>query len=179
MKALQKPPEVGEGIHLNLGCGNKVWPGFVNVDFASNYAGTKPDVECDLRAVPLPDNYADSAYAIHVLEHFFRWETEKVLAEWIRLLKPGGKLVIEVPCLDRVLGLFYHAIEHGKPINVQATMWRLYGDPGYEDPNMVHKWIFSVSELKQLMEQAGLHDVEVSAPHYHHPQADMRVTGIK
>ena len=75
------PSEVDEGIHLNIGCGAKIWKKFVNIDYPSNWSRRKPDLECDIRSIPLPDNHADSAYAIHVLEHFYRWETEDVLKE--------------------------------------------------------------------------------------------------
>jgi len=180
MKKMEsRPPEVAEGIHLNIGCGAKTWPGFVNIDFPSNWSGRKPDVECDVRNITLPDGYADSAYAIHVLEHFYRYETEDVLKEWIRLLKPGGKLIIEVPCLDKVIKNFNAYISKKKEINPQATMWRLYGDPKYKDPAMVHRWCFSVQELIALMENAGLRDVAYAEPKYHHPQCDMRVVGTK
>lgn len=172
-------PAVPAGIHLNLGCGAKTWNGFINIDFPVNWSGRKPDIECDLRSIPLTDGYADSAYAIHVLEHFYRYETERVLKEWVRLLRPGGQLVIEVPCLDKVLRVFNHYISSKKELNPQMTLHRLYGDPKYKDPTMVHKWCFSTAELVDLMEQAGLKDVHYSDPEYHHPQCDMRVTGIK
>jgi hypothetical protein len=47
--------------------------------------------------------------AIHLFEHFYRWECERVLAEWRRLLKPRGRLVLELPdlhkcCLNIVKG---------------------------------------------------------------------------
>ena len=179
IKANVQPPEVEAGIHLNLGCGAKMWSGFVNIDFPANWSGRKPDIECDLHAIPLPDGHADSAYAIHVLEHFHRYETEDVLREWVRILKPGGKLIVEVPCLDKVLRHFFNAMRNGTPINEQATMHRLYGDPKYKVPEMVHKWCFSTQELVDVMEDCGLTKVGASDPQYHHPQCDMRVSGVK
>lgn len=179
MKMNQMYPDVAEGINLNLGCGRKIWPNFVNIDFPSNWSGKKPDIECDLRDIPLEDNYADSAYAIHVLEHFYRWETDKVLKEWHRVLKVGGKLVIEVPCMDKVIGLFNHFIQKKQPIDSQMTLWALYGDPGYEEPNMVHKWCFFAQELVHEMKEAGFSNVEYSDPEYHVRARDIRVTGIK
>lgn len=172
-------PDVPDGIHLNLGCGAKTWEGFVNIDFPSNWSGKKPDIECDLRQIPLPDGYADSAYAIHVLEHFYRWETEEVLREWVRLLKPGGRLVIEVPCLDKVIHKFNQYISQKVEIDPQTTMHRLYGSPIYKDPVMVHRWCFAVQELIVLLQEAGLKDVKYSDPEFHHPQCDMRVSGVK
>lgn len=178
-KANIVPPKVDPGVHLNIGCGGKVWDGFLNIDFPGNWSGMAPDLECDVRELPLSDNYADSAWAIHVLEHFYRWETEKVLSEWKRVLKPGGRLVIEVPCLDMVLKAFMWAKEKGQPLNEQLTMWRLYGDPKYEDAHMVHRWCFSAHELVHLMREVGFRDVVAGPPEYHHPQGDMRVTGVK
>jgi predicted SAM-dependent methyltransferase len=178
-KANKIAPDVPEGIHLNIGCGAKLWEGFVNIDFPGNWSGKKPDVECDVRALTLPDDYADSAYAIHVFEHFYRWEAESVLTEWKRVLKPGGSLILELPCLDKVIGQFIHAIEGNTPITDQSTMWRLYGDPFYKDPHMVHRWCYPVSELIGLMQEAGFKDVHYEEPKYHVPQCDMRIVGIK
>jgi hypothetical protein len=35
-------------MRLNLGCGDKILPGYVNVDVAESRAGKRPDVLCDL-----------------------------------------------------------------------------------------------------------------------------------
>lgn len=175
----QKLPDVEEGIHLNIGCGAKLWPGFVNIDFPGNWSGKKPDIECDVRAITLPDGYADSAYAIHVFEHFYRWEADSVLIEWKRVLKDGGKLILELPCLDKVIGHFMEGIKNKRPVTDQRTMWRLYGDPIYKDPNMVHKWCYPVQEIIEMMTEAGFKDVHYETPEYHVPPCDMRIVGTK
>ena len=117
-----------ECIRLNLGCGAKVLKGWVNVDVVSrggaNYQavkGDKPDVEADIRDLPFDDDYADEAMAIHVVEHFYIWDAVDVLKEWYRVLKPGGKMIIEVPDLDKVI---YH-IMYGTTIP-NFTLWALY-----------------------------------------------------
>ena len=80
---------------LNLGCGDKILPGYINVDVAEARLGKKPDVLCDLRKLtPFEDQSVDEILSVHVVEHFWRWEVVDILKEWVRVLKPGGKLVI-------------------------------------------------------------------------------------
>ena len=45
---------------LNLGCGDKILEGYVNVDVAESRAGRQPDVLCDLHHLkPCDANVAD------------------------------------------------------------------------------------------------------------------------
>lgn len=56
----------------------------------------------DLRkGVPFPDGSADAVYSSHVLEHLERDVVPAVLAESLRVLKPGGVLRVVVPDLER------------------------------------------------------------------------------
>lgn len=55
------------------------------------------DVVCDARKLTLPDGYADIVYNSECLEHFPWKEYQAVLAEWCRIVKPGGMIRIEVP----------------------------------------------------------------------------------
>jgi predicted SAM-dependent methyltransferase len=133
-----------------------------------------PDVVADLKALPFPDNYADIARAIHVIEHFQVWEAPQVLAEWVRVLKPGSALVIECPCLEKIAALF-----NVPNIPPYMTFWGLYGDPRLKDPLMMHHWCYTERQLAGLMQEAGLVDLRPEPPQFHQPARDMRLVGFK
>src|SRR5688572_18277154 len=78
------------GVKLHLGSGKLYWHGWTNIDLYSQRA----DARWDLTKLELPDNYADVAVAIHVIEHFYEWDAPAVLAEWQRVLRPGGRLIL-------------------------------------------------------------------------------------
>jgi predicted SAM-dependent methyltransferase len=53
-----------------------------------------------------PDATFDTVYASHVLEHLdYTGELQKALGEWMRVLRPGGKLYVGVPDLDALARL--------------------------------------------------------------------------
>jgi len=168
-----------ETIRLNLGCGNKPLAGFVNVDMPGNYAGTKPEVFADIsKPLPFEDASADEIHSFHCFEHFYRYEADAILTDWVRVLKPGGKLVLELPCMDKIIELFNAFIRAGKPIPTNLTLWGLYGDPSYAVPEMVHRWCYSQHELTTMMEANGL-TVSSEKPQTHQPVRDMRLEGVK
>ncbi len=163
-------------IRVNIGCGSKLLDGYLNCDFDDNYSGQKPDVVCDIRELPFDDGFADEVLAVHVLEHFYIWEAEDVVNEWVRVLKPGGKLVIEVPCLDKIINHFIK-FKGSPPINL--GMWGLYGDPSYQDERMCHRWAYSISQLQALLNQVGLKNIGYKEAQYHVANRDMRMEAIK
>jgi predicted SAM-dependent methyltransferase len=167
-------------IKLNLGCGDKILPGFVNVDLADNWSGLAPDVVSDVtRELPFADAYADEVHAYHLLEHVHRWEADDVLREWARVLKPGGEIVLEMPCLDSIIRLYAKALIDGKEPHDRLTILGLYGDPDYRDARMSHRWCYSKRELAGMLYGVGLCDVKDSKPLTHQPLRDMRMTARK
>lgn len=170
-------------VRLNLGCGDKILRGYENVDVVASRLGRTPDVLCDLHDLAVfPDDYADEVMAIHVVEHFWRWEIEDVLREWVRVLKPGGSMVLECPNLISACEEFLRDPERhsGQGQEGQRTMWVFYGDPAWKDPYMNHRWGYTPESLKALMEAVGLVEVRQEPAQYKlREPRDMRVVGVK
>lgn len=177
------PSQVGAPRRLNLGCGDKLLPGYINVDVAESRAGKKPDVLCDLRELtPFESGSVDEILSVHVIEHFWRWEALDVLREWVRVLRPGGKLILECPNLlsacEALLANPDAASGPGR--EGQRTMWVLYGDPAWRDPLMVHRWGYTPKSLAQLMTEAGLANVRQEPAQFKlREPRDMRLVGEK
>jgi SAM-dependent methyltransferase len=83
---------------LNLGSGEFLKPGFVNVDL---YSVTRPDVVHDLSSFPYPfaDNEFDHVESDHCLEHLPN--PFGVMREIHRIAKPGATVIIRVPHFSR------------------------------------------------------------------------------
>lgn len=83
---------------LNLGSGEFLKEGFVNVDY---YSVTKPDVEHDLSKFPYPfkDGEFDHIESDHCLEHLP--SPFNVMKEIHRIGKNGATVIIKVPHFSR------------------------------------------------------------------------------
>lgn len=92
---------------LNFGSGRKVLKGYDNLDIHSRYGA---NVICDLDVFPYPikDKSYDEIIIENVMEHLN--EPLKVMQELERILKPNGKLIIEVPYGD----LTWDSLDHKK-----------------------------------------------------------------
>jgi ubiquinone/menaquinone biosynthesis C-methylase UbiE len=170
-------------IKLNLGCGDKIIKDYINVDIVNERGGKQPDVICDIRKLSIfENNYSDEIMAIHVVEHFWQWEIKDILKEWIRVLKPDGKLVLECPnLLSACQELINDPLNAAKPNKSgQRSMWVFYGDPSWQDPLMMHKWGYTPQSLAQLMHECGLKNIKQEKAQFKlREPRDMRITGIK
>lgn len=162
------------GVGLHLGCGGKLWDGWTNVDVVGS-----PDVTSDLRVLPFEDGHADVIVSIHALEHFYYWDVPPMLTEWKRVLKPGGSLVLELPCMDKILCYMAECLKRGQPMDPQMTWLAIWGDPRYQRQEMCHKWGYLKSQLTDLLSQLGFVNIEVQKPKYHVVNRDMRVVASK
>lgn len=117
--------------------------------------------------------------AIHVLEHFHYWEVERLLSEWRRILKPGGKMILELPCMDKVFGYVVRCVEAKEPMQPFMTLNALYGDPKHMQEAMCHKWGWFTNQLIGMLDSVGMKEIKVVPARYHFPFRDMRLESIK
>lgn len=134
-------PAVPAAVRLNLGSGPVHVAGFESWDRKTGR-----------EAYPLPhaDGTVEEILASHVLEHFSWREAGTVLADWVRVLKPGGRIRLAVPDFEAV-ARHYLA---GEQLNVQG-----YVMGGHCDADDRHGTIFDRETLTELMVHAGLERV--------------------
>jgi len=117
--------------------------------------------------------------SIHVIEHFYFWDVNAVLKEWLRVLKPGGTIILELPCMNKIIKYMADCLQKNEDFNVQMTWLPLWGDPRYKSVDMCHKWGYVKSQIMQELQLAGFGNVRFEEPRYHLPQRDMRVVATK
>jgi predicted SAM-dependent methyltransferase len=125
-------------IRLNIGAGSTVIEGFTPID---RKLGTE--------AYPLPyaDGSVDEIRASHILEHFTFGDAQKAMEEWSRVLKPGGRIRISVPDVDKVL----------KDETPNRLFYLMGGQMHADD---IHKSAYDRNRLTALMQQNGLKQIK-------------------
>jgi predicted SAM-dependent methyltransferase len=130
---------------LNLGAGSKsVPPEIVVGEVVSVDLSGRADVTADVRSLPFPDEHADCLYASHLLEHFDEHELPVLLAEWRRVLKRDGRLVIEVPDIHQVA---QRIVENG----VDAVLYQAPAGQSIRAQDALYGWQERISEGLELM----------------------------
>lgn len=105
------------------------------------------------------DNSIKAIYASHVLEHFYYGlnnELIQTLAEWRRVLQPGGKLLISVPDLKTLCWLYINP--NLMPLERFHLMRMMFG--GQIDIYDVHKVGFDFDTLGLYLEEVGFEQYE-------------------
>jgi len=121
-------------VKLNIGAGDTQIEGFTPIDRKFGQ-----------EAYPLQyaDNSVDEIRASHILEHFTFREASEALKDWVRVLKPGGRIRIAVPDVDKCLRS-----------NDPNRLFYLMG--GQTDENDIHKSAYDENRLRAVMQDAGI-----------------------
>ena len=137
-----------EKIKLNLGGGPKRIEGYKNVD-ALEWDGVT-DIVQDFTKLPwkIEDNSVDEILMEECLEHISFKFTNSVLYECLRILKPGGKVHIQVPDCGKAME-YYVNKQICECVPHKAKDWESYksdprcfvcGGKGMIHPN---RWLYS------------------------------------
>jgi predicted SAM-dependent methyltransferase len=94
---------------LNLGCGTRFHPDWVNLDIQPAAPEVKKwDLQMDF---PFPEKSFDAVYHSHVLEHFSQADGLRLLQSCRRVLRQHGILRVAVPDLERIARAYLQAME--------------------------------------------------------------------
>lgn len=146
---------------LNLGCGKKYKDGFINIDAFDSTVADKIMSVLDLE---FHSNVVAEIEACQLIEHLGYINSTYALAEWSRVLKPGGILLIETPDIETS---FDEYIKGDHKTRKELLSW-IYG---VESQGMQHRLCFPEVLLKNLLEKSGFTDIKTSflTIEKHHP----------
>ena len=122
-------PQNNGRLRLNIGCGLRTHPNWINLDGSWNARLAKhPTLRKTLASIglmaqdkaqipwsrdifvhnirkplPFPEGSADAVYASHVLEHLYREEGQQLIRDCFRVLAPGGVIRIVVPDVNAIV----------------------------------------------------------------------------
>ncbi len=171
--AVASPPAVPlESILLHVGCGTAPLPldrfkGFQEIRLDID-PKVNPDITGSMTEIPLQNSTVDAIYSSHNLEHLADHELPLALSEFYRVLKHGGKLVIEVPDVQSVAeaiprvglnGILYQS--PAGPISPVDVLYGLRSEVGRGNPYYAHKIGFTKETLEAALTKAQYKSVNV------------------
>lgn len=146
-------------LKLHLGCGKrdfgKEW---VHID-AADYDHLHSH---NVKKLPFADGTVDVIYASHLIAYFDRVEIVALLAEWHRVLKPGGTLRLATPDFWRMSQLYGES-----KVKIEQILGPMYGkmDIGVK---IYHKTCWDYPSLSQQLILSGFRHVR----RYDHEKTD-------
>jgi len=147
-------------IRLHLGCGEKAFEGYINIDFPpANHSvqiSSPANYYHDIRTLHFPPTSIAEIRLHHVFEHFDRPTALRLLINWNTWLIEGGKLIIEVPdfnrCAIRLLSPFKSWQKKA------STMRHIFGSHEAEWAYHYEGW--NKQRLKYTLERLGFSSIK-------------------
>ena len=164
-------------IKLNLGAGGIDYSGFLSVDMYDPRAV----IQMDITKLDFNDNSVTEILASHVFEHLNPYHSEDILRNWLRVLKPGGKLVMEMPDIEGLCKRFVTANKQERygilnAIYGSVNTTDIGGPDNITSPHLFGWWPES---LFDHLYGAGFREIVFMNEKIPHPETNFRVEAIK
>lgn len=153
-------------LKLHLGCGGDLKAGYINVDMRTDLPN---DVQADCCALPFADGAAELVETNHLIEHLGRHDAERALREWNRVLRPGGRLIIECPNVREVAREFV--------LGREERLDNLYGLQ--RGPGDTHLFGYTPENLAASLRRHGFEHITLKQPETYHLEPSFRTECIK
>lgn len=145
---------------LNLGCGQVKRKGYINIDIDKKSGA---DIISSVVNMPFFDDLSvDELLCIHLIEHLSIKESEEALQEWFRILKHGGKIIIECPDFEALCKEFLDTDKVNRWYSYKTTWHSLikhfYGNQ--RSLGQFHKSGYTKDRLKDLLTVYGFRQIK-------------------
>jgi SAM-dependent methyltransferase len=135
----------------------------------------------DITKLDFDDNSVTEILASHVFEHLNPYHAIDILKNWLRVLKPGGKLIMEMPNIEALCRKFVTAnkTERYSILNVvygSVNTTDIGGPDNITSPHLFGWWPES---LYDHMGAAGFTNIVFMDEQIPHPELNFRVEATK
>lgn len=171
LQSIQNP------IKLNMGCGGVILEGYINIDKIHKNA----DVLSDVFDLQVDEESVDEIAALHLLEHINPYKVPELIIMWKNMLKPGGKLVLEMPNLEAMCKEFEEASDE-KRSELTLCIYganNCSGEGRIEDIDTPHLWGYYPSLVVRVLGDAGFKNIIASDEQSTRPGINFRVEATK
>ena len=164
---------------LNVGCGypprQKLHPHFRGPEWREIRLdldpAVGPDIVCSITDMsPISASTIDAIWSSHNLEHLQRHEVPLALAEFIRVLKPHGLLLLTLPDLQQVAQLVVEDriedqayLSSSGPITALDMIFGHTASLARGNQLMAHRTGFTARMLQKVLVEAGFVQVSLRA----------------
>jgi SAM-dependent methyltransferase len=167
---------------INVGSGEMLKSEMINFDCeCHSRRGLSTDVLGQIEDIDkiFPKDFAQEILCAHVIEHFYRTDAINILGKFHRILRPGGKLVIEAPCLA---GVYWHHITNGHGGYPELAN-SLYGNEPHRlkwGSHWMHKSGWTGEMMEAELKKLGMGVIHIGPGRTHGMGArDFRVEAVK
>ena len=167
-----------DNLKLNLGSGGVNFPGFLSVDLYDSRALIKMDIT----KLEFADNTVSEIIASHVFEHLNPYHTLDILKEWNRVLKPGGKLSMEMPDIEKLCKSFTAATDYYAKMGLMNAIYCSVNTTGEGTPDQItspHLFGWWPDAVLNHLQHAGYVDITFPPEQWSHPGDNLRVEAYK
>jgi predicted SAM-dependent methyltransferase len=127
----------------------------------------QPDIVCSITDIsPVAADWVDAVWSSHNLEHLQRHEVPLALAEFLRVLKPHGLLLLTLPDLQQVARLVAEDrleesayVSQSGPITPLDMIFGHTASLARGNQFMAHRTGFTARSLHKLLSEAGFVEV--------------------
>lgn len=156
-------------MRINLCCGPNLLPGWVNVDIQ----GADVNVDLEHELLPFPDASASVVVCISAINYFTRERGRELLADVLRVLRPGGLLRLGVQdlqllarrYLDGDMAFWGEALKSGADRFAGPTLADKFNGffYGFQSYGKSCRWVYDAQSLTLLLTEAGFSSIAPKA----------------
>lgn len=166
-----------KNIKLNLGAGGIEYEGYLSVDKYD----ARAHIDMDIIKLDFEDNSVEEILASHVFEHLNPYHSLDILREWLRVLKPGGKLIMEMPDIEQLCKRFVTA-STGERYGILNAIYGSVNTTGVGGPDNItspHLFGWWPQSMQDHLMNAGYTNIQFMGEKIPHPESNFRVEANK